>query len=110
MTQADISAEWYRRRADRYAQIAADPDWYTFVTHSHPNLTDELAVFDRLLELLRGPHGLDLGSRPYHDPGYDADRSFCLYDADEVVDGLRQLSKGKADESRRGYKEAAGHL
>ena len=51
MTQADISAEWYRRRADRYAEIAADPDWYTFVTHSHPNLTDELAVFDRLLPL-----------------------------------------------------------
>ena len=61
MTLQDISADWYRLRAERYAQVAADLTQSIFVTQSHPKLTDELVVMERLMELAPGPQGLDLG-------------------------------------------------
>ena len=61
MTRADISAGWYRSRADRYTEIAAIPEWYTYLAPSHPKLTGKMAVFDRLLGLVRNRLGLNLG-------------------------------------------------
>jgi len=56
-----ISADWYRRHAERYAQVADEWSQSTWVTHSHPALTDEQAALDRLLALAPGGRGLDVG-------------------------------------------------
>lgn len=90
MTEPNISAEWYRQHAARYAQIAADPDWYTFLTHSHPKLTDELAVFDRLVELVPGKRGLDLGC------GAGARDVFRMSSAGYDVQGLDAIEENIA--------------
>lgn len=87
LTQADISANWYRSRADCYAEVAANPEWYTYLAHSHPKLTDEMAVFDRLLELLRGHHGLNLGC------GASAHDVFNLTSAGYDVEGLDTIEE-----------------
>ena len=58
---AQVSEEWYRGHARRYSEVAHDFLQSVFVKHSHPDLTDEYAVFDRLLELVPGRIGLDLG-------------------------------------------------
>lgn len=56
-----VSEEWYRSHAHAYADVARDFTQSVFVSHSHADLTDEYAVFDRLLELAPGNRCLDLG-------------------------------------------------
>jgi SAM-dependent methyltransferase len=57
----NISADWYRRHAERYAQVADEWSQSIWVTHSHPALTDEQAALDRLVALAPGRCGLDVG-------------------------------------------------
>ena len=62
MADADISTDWYRERAARYAEVAARMEQSVWSVHSHPKLTDEMAAYERLKELVRpGARGLDAG-------------------------------------------------
>ncbi len=103
MTEPNTSADWYRQRADRYAQIAVDSNWYTYQTHSHPKLTDELAVFDRLVELVPGQRGLDLGC------GAGARDVFRMRGAGYDVQGLDAIEENIAVANRL-HPELADYL
>lgn len=103
MTQTDISADRYRSRADRYAEIAANPDWYSYTNPSHPALTDEMAVFTRLLELVPGPRALDLGC------GASAHDMFNLTNSGYDVEGLDAIEENIAV-AKRNHPELAAKL
>lgn len=76
----DVSPAWYAQHAERYAQVAAELTQSVWPVRSHPKLTDELAVFERLKELAGPPpkRGFDAGCGAgardvflLHQPGYD---------------------------------------
>jgi SAM-dependent methyltransferase len=57
----DTSADWYREHAEEYARVAASLLQSKFVESSHPQLTGEMAMLERLKELAPGRRGLDVG-------------------------------------------------
>ena len=60
--EPNISADWYRERAARYAEVASRMEQSVWTVRSHPKLTDEMAAFERLKELVEtGARGLDAG-------------------------------------------------
>ena len=62
MTEPNVSPDWYRERAERYAEVAAGMEQSVWAVHSHPKLTDEMAAYERLKELVpAGARGLDAG-------------------------------------------------
>jgi SAM-dependent methyltransferase len=53
--------EFYRRNAQRYAAVAGSSMQSTAIDSSHPRLTGDWDLIERLMELAPGPRGLDAG-------------------------------------------------
>lgn len=61
---SDTSAEFYRRNARRYAEVARAYTQSVYVDSSHPALTDDSALLSRALALSPGGRCLDAGCGP----------------------------------------------
>merc|ERR1711976_596854 len=61
-SEADYSASFYATHSERYAQVAHEYLQSVYVMKSHPSLTGDLALQERLKELIpAGGKGLDAG-------------------------------------------------
>jgi SAM-dependent methyltransferase len=58
---SDYSADFYRKHARRYAEIAHQYLQSVYVAASHPDLKGDIALLERLKELAPGRRGLDAG-------------------------------------------------
>ena len=59
--QEDYSANFYRRHAERYAEVAHEYLQSIYVRSSHPRLRSDDDLIERLKERALGKHGLDAG-------------------------------------------------
>ena len=98
---SDYSADFYRKHARRYAEVAHQYLQSVYVAASHPDLKGDVDLLERLKELAPGRRGLDAGH------GAGARDVFCLWqdrydmwgvDAiAENVDVARELNPDIAD-------------
>ena len=61
MTVPNYSPSFYRDYADRYAQVSGEFIQSIYTKTSHPKLTHDWDLWDRLMELAPGRRGLDAG-------------------------------------------------
>ena len=61
MTSPDYSAEFYRHHAQDYARVSDQFLQSVYSKTSHPKLTNDWDLWDRLMELAPGRRGLDAG-------------------------------------------------
>lgn len=70
---SDYSADFYRKHARRYAEVAHQYLQSVYVSASHSDLKGDVDLLERLKELLPGRRGLDAGH------GAGARDVFCLW-------------------------------
>jgi len=58
---SEYSEKFYTRYAERYAEVSHQLLQSIYVESSHPKLTSDLALIERLKTLVRGKRGLDAG-------------------------------------------------
>ena len=100
----DFSESFYKEHARRYAEVSHNFIQSVYSEVSHPGLTGDLALVDRLQELVpTGSKGLDAGCGAgardvysYWQQGYD------IYGIDSVPENI--------DEARRLHPEIAGRV
>ena len=61
MTSPDYSTDFYRHYAQEYARVSDQFLQSVYSKTSHPNLKNDLDLWDRLVQLAPGPRGLDAG-------------------------------------------------
>ena len=61
MTSPDYSADFYRHHAREYARVADQFLQSVYAKTSHPRLTNDWDLWDRLMQLAPGRRGLDAG-------------------------------------------------
>lgn len=70
---SDYSADFYRKHARRYAEVAHQYLQSVYVSASHPDLKGDIDLLERLKELASGRRGLDAGH------GAGTRDVFCLW-------------------------------
>ena len=91
-TTPDFSESFYRRHAQRYSEVAHGLVQSVYINASHPDLKGDLALIERLQELLPpGSRGLDAGCGAgardvflYSRKGYD------IYGVDAVDENIQE--------------------
>ena len=100
----DYSAAFYRRHARRYAEVVHNYVQSVYGNVSHPGLTGDEAVMERLMDLVpAGSRGLDAGC------GAGARDVFILWERGYDVMGVDAVAENIA-EARRRHPEIAGRV
>lgn len=100
---ADYSASFYTRHARRYAEVSHNFIQSTYSNSSHPGLTGDTALMDRLMDLVpAGSRGLDAGCGGgardvylYRQKGYD------IYGVDAIEENIAEARRLHPDLSGR---------
>jgi SAM-dependent methyltransferase len=103
VTTTDYSADFYRRHAHRYSEVAHQLLQSVYVKSSHPSLRGDIDLLERLLDLSPGRKGLDAGC------GAGARDVFHLWGLGFDVQGIDVVSEN-IEEARSEHPEIADRV
>ena len=89
--EPSYSEHFYRQHAARYAEVAHQFLQSVYLTSSHPALTNDLDLLERLQALAPGQRGLDAGcGAGARDVYYFWQRGFDMHGIDAVAENIQQ--------------------
>ena len=85
----DISEDFYREHANRYAEVAHQLLQSVYIRSSHPRLKGDLDLLERLKEIVPGRKGLDAGCASARDVFSFWQEGYDIYGIDAVEENIR---------------------